>query len=476
MLKSVEYGGGGPKVFGVVVGISSKLTEEDYEKQVLPVITRLFASPDRALRVCLLDSLSTMIDRIPKGAINDRIFPNIVTGFSDVAPLVREQTVKSILTIISKLSDRTINGELLKHLAKTANDAEPGIRTNTTICLGKIAKYLGPNTRTKVLVAAFTRSLKDPFIHARNAAVMALGATVDTFSEDDCASKILPALCPSLLDKEKAVRDQASKVIDQYLIRCRKTAQSMPDSESPAGAVNPSSTANGGPRMGTPANDSSWSGWAISSFTNKLSAADGNIQPNVKATVSGGFNGGRSSSPQSRPLTPSGGRQPVAANHHPSMSRQTTDTTRLAQSFTKPEVAVQNDQWDNDDDGTLDDGWEAMDDDADDGWGHADTEPTTTTTTSNSSSVPTSTTAARTSTAGTHDDGGEPDFAGWLKAQQSNKTKKAPLPKGLSGSKAATISKPLSKNKPEKPASQKPPPKTETAAPTEDDDWGDAWA
>ncbi len=58
-------------------------------------------------------------------------------------------------------------------------------------------------TRQKVLVAAFARSLRDPFVHARNAALLALAATSDCFSDDDCASKILPALCPSLVDKEK---------------------------------------------------------------------------------------------------------------------------------------------------------------------------------------------------------------------------------------------------------------------------------
>lgn len=127
--------------------------------------------------------------------------------------------MKAVLVIIGKLSDRTINGDLLKYLAKTANDEQPGIRTNTTICLGKIAKNLGnsvcntdhrlgmslitPQTRTKVLVAAFTRSLRDPFVHARNAALLALGATSDMFTEDECASKLLPAICPSLLDPEK---------------------------------------------------------------------------------------------------------------------------------------------------------------------------------------------------------------------------------------------------------------------------------
>jgi SCY1-like protein 1 len=70
-----------------------------------------------------------------------------VTGFTDVAPLVREQTVKAVLTVVPKLSDRVINGELLRYLAKTASDEQPGIRTNTTICLGKMAKNLSSSVR-----------------------------------------------------------------------------------------------------------------------------------------------------------------------------------------------------------------------------------------------------------------------------------------------------------------------------------------
>lgn len=60
-------------------------------------------------------------------------------------------------------------------------------------------------TRQKVLAAAFTRSLRDPFVHARNAALMALCATVDVFDENDCVQKLLPAICLTLLDKEKYV-------------------------------------------------------------------------------------------------------------------------------------------------------------------------------------------------------------------------------------------------------------------------------
>jgi SCY1-like protein 1 len=34
---------------------------------------------------------------------------------------------------------------------------------------------------------------------------MALGATADVYSDEDCATKILPGVCPSLIDKEKYV-------------------------------------------------------------------------------------------------------------------------------------------------------------------------------------------------------------------------------------------------------------------------------
>lgn len=203
LLKSVEFGGGGPKVFSVVLKIGSKLSDEEFEAKLVPVIIRLFSSPDRAMRVSLLDNLPLMIDRLSQKDVSNRIFPTMVTGFTDAVPIVREQTVKAVITIISKLTDRAINGELLRYLAKTANDEQPGIRTNTTIVLGKIARNLGTSSRSKVLMAAFTRSLRDPFVHARNAALMALGATIDVFNEDDCANKILPSICPSLLDKEK---------------------------------------------------------------------------------------------------------------------------------------------------------------------------------------------------------------------------------------------------------------------------------
>ncbi|KAK3307994.1 armadillo-type protein [Chaetomium strumarium] len=441
LLKSVEFGNGGPKAFGLVMKIATKLSDEDFDAKVTPALIRLFSNPDRAIRVCLLDNLPRMIDRLSQKVVNDKIFPQIVTGFTDVAPVVREQTLKSVLTFVPKLSDRTINGELLRYLAKTANDEQPGIRTNTTICLGKIAKHLGSSSRPKVLIAAFTRSLRDPFVHARNAALLAFGATSEYFSEEDCAVRILPAVCPSLIDKEKLVRDQASKTVDVYLAKIKKAAASMPDTTlAPEGIA-----VAGGPRMSTPqpaeSSASSWAGWAISSFTNKLSAAAGEIQPS--STPVNGSAAPPPKHPAAVSQTPS--TSSASALHRQALKSPPPSASSLGRdSFFQDESASA----DNEDDAV--DAWGDMDDMVDDENNNNNNSPGETvfaaaesnsdkssrlplrpSSSSSTTSIPKKTTTA---SATPFDDGSEPDFAGWLAAQAQKKSCGKALPKGLAKS------------------------------------------
>ena len=86
LLRSIEFGGGGPKVFGVVMKIGSKLADDDYDARITPVVVRLFSSPDRAIRVCLLDNLPFMIDRLSQKVVNDKIFPQMVHASLKVSP------------------------------------------------------------------------------------------------------------------------------------------------------------------------------------------------------------------------------------------------------------------------------------------------------------------------------------------------------------------------------------------------------
>lgn len=78
LMKSVEFGGGGPKAISVVLKIASKLSQDDFEAKMIPFIVRIFGNPDRAIRVCLLDSLPVIIDQLPQKVVNDKIFPQIV--------------------------------------------------------------------------------------------------------------------------------------------------------------------------------------------------------------------------------------------------------------------------------------------------------------------------------------------------------------------------------------------------------------
>ena len=437
--------------------IAAKLTSDDFDAKVTPAIIRLFGNPDRAIRVCLLDNLPQMVDRLSQKVVNDKIFPQLVSGFTDLAPLVREQTLKSILTIITKLSDRTINGEVLKYLAKTANDEQPGIRTNTTICLGKIAKHLGTSNRCKVLVKAFTRSLRDPFVHARNAALMALAATSEFYSDEDCACKIMPVLCPLLIDKEKMVRDQASKTLDVFLHKTRKAGEGMSDTTTPSRVGSNTAT----PRMGTPqpggvgkdAAGVSWTGWAISSFTTKLSAVGGEIE-----SGSGSITPAGKASP-ALPVAGIGGlNTSVSALHRQAVkspaptswsSRNESSATTPGSAFSPPEP----DMADADDDfawGDVDDVADDSFGDEDDGadaWGAVTPEsslsPSAKKESASSSSRPApagltgTTSSSNVASPFGHDDT-EPDFAGWLAAQAQKKKAASlggglkPLPKGLS--------------------------------------------
>lgn len=324
-------------------------------------------------------------------------------------------------------------------------------------------------SRAKVLSAAFARSLRDPFVHARNAALLALSATADLFSEEDCASKLLPVMCPSLVDKEKMIRDQAQKTVEIYISRIRKYAATMPDTVLPApSAAAPTAAGSAAPRMGTPAGDSGWAGWAISSFTNKIAAASGQMQAGA------GSNG--SADPRSQSVPP-----PAV----PNASKPTlTPSSRPGMTLTKSAVSIPTiaspDPVDafNDEADDFDGDWGGFGDDKPAGKEAEDDDPWGT------PNISTATTPAN------YDDKGEPDFAGWLAAQsQAKKPGAKTLPKGLA--KSSTASKPITATK--KPVVARTagapnvkkvvvaPPKKEAAKPVakanedEEDGWGDAW-
>lgn len=223
---------------------------------------------DRATRVKLLQEMENFCQHLTVDVVNSKIFPNVVNGFTDVNPVVRENTIKAMIHLAPKLNYKNLNEELMKHFARLqSKDQQGGIRTNTTVCLGKISCHLDPANRQKILTSAFTRALKDPFPPARQAGVLAIAASHHLFTLADSAYRLLPALTPLAMDSDKSVRDQAFRAMKCFLGKLEKVSEDpdliteMEKDVSSGGVTRSSSAA------------ASWAGWAVSgmsTLTNKI--------------------------------------------------------------------------------------------------------------------------------------------------------------------------------------------------------------
>jgi SCY1-like protein 1 len=342
-------------------------------------------------------------------------------------------------------------------------------------------------SRSKVLIAAFSRSIRDPFVHARNAGLLALAATIEFFTEDDCAGKIMPAICPALLDKEKygalssislfsllttyrMVRDQANKTLDLYLHRVRNYSSTMADTALlPPNAVDGSNGHNAA-RIGT-SNDTSWAGWAISSFTNKITAAKGEIQPTTNGSTPVVTEPARPASVP-RPVKPSAAESLGSSK----LGLHAAAPPMVRASSEQPLRAAAQDLHAEE---NLDDAWGADAWDDEDQTGQKDEDAFFDATTSPQATP--SPAGSPAPAAVPYDDGGEPDFAGWLAAQSKAKAKK-PLPKGLTktkelstrpaaASRTATAGTMKSSKAPTSTKIIDTKPKDEG----QEDGWGDAW-
>ncbi|KAJ6497835.1 armadillo-type protein [Mycena sanguinolenta] len=287
LVSALEFGGASAAtILPLVLRFGKNVSPEDYPTVILAPLVKLFASPDRGTRMALLDHLPEYAEKLDKKTVDSKIWPHLQTGFSDTVAIIREATVKSIILISPFLTDRVLNNDLLRFLAKMQSDPEASIRTNTCILIGRLGPSLGYNTKRKVLVPAFSRALKDVFVHARVAGLMALMATIDCFEVQELATKVIPNMSFALVDKEKLVRDQAFKAMELFVKKLETHVASMPETAAPEASEALGITS---PSQATLVNSAAGAagalaGWAISSLGKTLATKD--MQSNMTA-VSG---------------------------------------------------------------------------------------------------------------------------------------------------------------------------------------------
>ncbi|KAJ7251828.1 armadillo-type protein [Mycena haematopus] len=277
LVSALEYGGASAAtILPLVLRFGKNVSPEDYPTVILAPLVKLFASPDRGTRMALLDHLPEYAEKLDKKTVDSKIWPHLHTGFSDTVAIIREATVKSIILISPLLTDRILNNDLLRFLAKMQSDPEASIRTNTCILIGRLGPSLGYNTKRKVLVPAFSRALKDVFVHARVAGLMALMATIECFEVEELATKVIPNMSFALIDKEKLVRDQAFKAMELFVKKLESHVASMPETATPEASEALGITS---PSQATLVNSAAGAagalaGWAISSLGKTLATKD----------------------------------------------------------------------------------------------------------------------------------------------------------------------------------------------------------
>jgi SCY1-like protein 1 len=236
----------------------------------------------------------------------------------------------------------------------------------------------------------------------------------------------------------------------------------MADTVIPASA--PTEVHKSDPRVGTPS-DNSWAGWAISSFTNKIATANGEIEPTADVTKPTHPEAVRSASVP-RPVKSSPSLELPKQVLRPTaqtLNRSMSDRPAPVVHNNEPEEEEEEEEGDD-----VFDAWGAMDDSEndDDPFTAAVASPKPTSPAPSSSKAP----------AVPYDDGGEPDFAGWLAAKSQTKAKN-PLPKGLTKAASTNNVTTRSTKSTVKPRAVVAPKKIDTKPKEEeaDDDWGDAW-
>ncbi|CCK71761.1 COPI-interacting protein CEX1 KNAG_0H03470 [Huiozyma naganishii CBS 8797] len=181
---------------------------------------------DRQIRFVMLIFLPRLLEKFPKQLdFSGRIFPFYLQGMLDTDATLRLQTLKTIPYIIGELTERQLNNEILRSIAKTQVDANEEIRMWTVLTIVEISDRLsGVSNRDGVLATIYTKSLRDPSISTRLAALYGLKMSIGIFQVEVIANKVLTVIAPSLLDKDRVVRVRAKELFGLYLAKLEEEA------------------------------------------------------------------------------------------------------------------------------------------------------------------------------------------------------------------------------------------------------------
>ena len=81
LVSALEYGGASAAAtIPLVLRLGRSVPEGEYAGAVLAPLVKLYANPDRGIRMALLDQLPEYAERLDKKSVVDKIWPHLVSS------------------------------------------------------------------------------------------------------------------------------------------------------------------------------------------------------------------------------------------------------------------------------------------------------------------------------------------------------------------------------------------------------------
>jgi SCY1-like protein 1 len=79
LVRAFEFGGGGPALLPLILSLAASLSEKEYSASIIQPLIRMFATPDRAMRMALLEGLDKFADKLTSKEVTEKIWPHLVS-------------------------------------------------------------------------------------------------------------------------------------------------------------------------------------------------------------------------------------------------------------------------------------------------------------------------------------------------------------------------------------------------------------
>jgi SCY1-like protein 1 len=81
LVSALEFGGASAaSIVPLLLRLGKNVDTSEYQTAVLGPVVKLYANPDRGIRMALLDNLSEYSDKLDKKTVSDKIWPHLVSS------------------------------------------------------------------------------------------------------------------------------------------------------------------------------------------------------------------------------------------------------------------------------------------------------------------------------------------------------------------------------------------------------------